>query len=129
MYNLSLFSSNISQNNTIFSLYGLMIDANLIEHPTIFCDNINLPIKVPVLNTFHLMAANHNILCDNSVYDMAETYVSNRFICIDIPSRHEMPNVDHYSIEPFVQNQKVPEKLLELLHKILSQEKYNHAKV
>jgi hypothetical protein len=35
MYNLSLFSSNISQNNTIFSLYGLMIDANLIEHPTI----------------------------------------------------------------------------------------------
>jgi hypothetical protein len=129
MYNLSLFSSNINEKNTILSMYGLLCDAKLIKHPTVFCDQINMPMKIPVLNTYHLFAANSLVFADNTSYDMAGTFVSNHFITIDIPSRHQYSNVDHYSIEPFVEHQNNPEKIIEMLKDILNQEKYQYAKV
>lgn len=120
MYNVSLYSNQMNQNTNILKLYQLAIDNNLINNPLIFCDSSELISKTPSLHTFNLLSKNLLVLTDNTVFDIVDTYRSNRFICIDIKGRHDYSKVDFYDIQQF----NDPSTYVETLKNILSHQDY-----
>lgn len=122
MLNLSLFSQNINAENNILKLYILANQSKHISSPRIFCDSINLLLDLPIFHTTHMMGSSLLILTDNSCYQIADVFSTNKFICIDSPSRHSAKNVDFYSIEEFIDNKNY----LEILINILSKQEYKN---
>jgi hypothetical protein len=125
MYNLSAYSSIIHQQTSVLAIYSALLENNLISKPKIFFDKRLIEIKahIPLLHAWHLCSETQLVLTDNSVYDIADVFPSNKFICIDIPCRHNASNVDHYSIEPFAKSQDA-KHTLGLLLDILNKKDY-----
>lgn len=131
MYNLSLYSAVLHQQTSILALYSALIDNNLVLEPRIFFDKRLIEIKnsIPLLHAWHLCGAQELVLTDNTVYDIAKIFPSNKFICVDIPCRHSAENVDHYSIEPFAKS-KDAQTTINLISDILNKKDYEeYAKV
>jgi len=125
MYNLSVYSTVLHNRCNVFNMYLALIDANLISEPKVFYDKNTIVIKpeIPSFHAWHLCSAKELVLSDNTVYDIAHIFPSNKFISIDIPCRHNANNVSHYSIEPFVNLTKT-EDSVKLLTDILNQKEY-----
>lgn len=125
MYNLSVYTTILHDRANVFTMYSALINANLVSEPKIFYDKslILLNPKIPSFNAWHLCAAKELVLSDNTVYDIAHIFPSNKFISIDIPCRHNASNVSHYSIEPFVKLTNA-EDSIKLLIDILNQKEY-----
>tara|TARA_R110002073_G_scaffold314286_1_gene486510 strand:- start:140 stop:535 length:396 start_codon:yes stop_codon:yes gene_type:complete len=130
MYKVSAYSTVLHERSSVLAIYSSLVDANMISEPKIFYDrrNIDIAQTIPLLNTWHLCAATELVLTDNTVYDIANIYKSNRFIAIDLPCRHSAENVDHYSIEPFAKSNNA-ETTLKLISDILSKEEYSYVKI
>tara|TARA_R100001163_G_C5066306_1_gene204693 strand:- start:2662 stop:3066 length:405 start_codon:yes stop_codon:yes gene_type:complete len=130
MYKISAYSTVLHQQSAVMAIYSSLVDANMVTEPKIFYDRRTIDIvqSIPLLNTWHLCAATELVLTDNTVYDIADVYKSNRFIAVDLPCRHSAENVDHYSIEPFAKSNS-PEITLKLISDILSKEEYSYAKI
>lgn len=118
MYDIKLFTINANKENNMLGLYNMMVQAGLIAKPAIFCDTISVLSEIPRFHTFHLLTQNYLLLTDNSVNMIADTFNSNKFICIDIPSRFSYPNVDYYSLEDFYK--KTPETNIKTVQEILN---------
>jgi len=125
MYNISLYSSVLHDKTGVLAIYSALIEKNYIVEPKIFFDKrlINLKESIPALHAWHLCGAQELTLTDNTVYDIANIFPSNRFMCIDQPCRHQAPNVDHYSIEEFAKS-KDQETTLKMLLDILNKKEY-----
>lgn len=125
MLKIGLYSQHLNSDNNITSLYLLACSKkNIIYQPKLFCDQIHILSSYPTLHTSYLMGQQLLILTDNSVYQIADIFGSNRFICIDKPSRHSAKNVDFYSIEHF--NKKNENEYLEILQTIFFNGKYEN---
>ncbi len=125
MYNLSVYTSILHDRCNVFSMYTALINANLVSEPKVFYDTTSILLKpgIPNFHAWHLCAAKELVLSDNTVYDIAHIFPSNKFISIDVPCRHNASNVSHYSIEPFLKLTST-EDSVKLLVDILNQKEY-----
>jgi hypothetical protein len=122
MHDIKYYSAAVTPETNSFKLYGILRHHNLISDPVIFFDKKNVLTPLPEFHSRYLMSQNYLILTDNTCYDIADTFKSNKFICIDIPTRHNLSNVDHYNIEDFLEEKG----RLDQLKKILSNKEYQN---
>lgn len=123
MYNVSLFTQFLSDKSAIIQIAN---DQKVFDIQEIFCDKSNLiNYGTSIFHTYFLIGERKLVLSDASVYNIANIYNSNDFICVD---NGDLQQQGFDNVE-FIDTNSLKNNLDQKLREVLQQEKYNEYKI